>query len=1022
MNKRKFRAARIQTLLSILVALFWSTVLYSQETLNVTGRVLSAANEAPLPGVTISVIGTNTAAATNDAGRFTITATRGATLSFSSIGYMTAEVVVNNPDVTVRLTPMEKGLEEVVVVGYGTQTRRNITAAVSSIDVSQLKDFSSANATKLLQGTAPGVVAKQTTGAPGREFQVVIRGLGSLGASSSPLYVVDGFPIGTSIGQNLNPDDIASISILKDAVSTAIYGARGSNGVVLITTKQAQQGKTTLSATAKYGVQNLPKSRRTKVLNGEEFAQFKKEAFMDKIRYFEGREPDISEVPENYRYPEQTQYSTNWLNEILHDNAPFQEYNLTLSQGTGNTRSLISAGYIDQQGTIIESNYKNYTLRANMESKVKEFVTVGLNLSASHAELNWDDGTEGRSLVVGSTLLIDPREPVYKDDGSYNAFIGNHDGLLGFPNPVMVLKEQIRRKSIDDVLGNGFIEIAFLKNFTFKSAVNARLNFYNFKSYVPSTIGGFASPPPRDATASDVSNRTMNVSADQLLRYANHLGDHNLEVLLGYSAQEETFKTLSGSGSKFADDLTPFLSSAALKSSASGENGWSLLAYFTRVNYSYKGKYLFSGTFRREGSSRFGQNNKFGNFPALSAGWRISDEAFLANVNWLDDLKLRASWGKTGNNNIGNYSSLAFMNPNNYIIGGNFASGLVVGSFANSLLAWEKSTQGDIGIDVTAFRNKLNFSIDYYKKLTTDMLLPIELPAISGFSSVLDNVGEVQNQGVELALGYRGSINTVNLWGNFNISFNRNKVLSIRGENDAIWSGSLYSNYNVSKIGRPIGMIYGFRTLGIFQNQDEIDHSPTQEGAIPGSFKFWDADGSGKVEYGTTDMVEIGNPWPKYTWGFTLGANYKNFDLTILFTGAQGYDIFRQIESSTVNLDGVFNVLQEAKYRYRSEQNPGKGQWPTSNFWQWERESNSHYVHDASHAWMRDVTLGYNLTKGRKLPFAARIFISANNLFLFTNYPGNNPDIDLRGGVNPGNDDEAYPVPRTFSVGANITL
>ncbi|HEY6083576.1 MAG TPA: TonB-dependent receptor, partial [Chitinophagaceae bacterium] len=303
-----------------------------------------------------------------------------------------------------------------------------------------------------------------------------------------------------------------------------------------------------------------------------------------------------------------------------------------------------------------------------------------------------------------------------------------------------------------------------------------------------------------------------------------------------------------------------------------------------------------------------------------------------------------------------------------------------------------------------------------------DMLLSIQLPAISGFTSSLGNVGKVQNQGYEFAAGYKTKVSTVDLWGNFNISFNRNKVLAIRGQNDEIWSGSFYGDYNVSKVGRPIGMIYGFKTLGIFQNQKEIDASPAQAGAIPGVYKYYDANGDGQISYDTKDMVEIGNPWPKFTWGLTLGADYRNFDLSLILTGAQKYDVFRQIESSTMNMDGVFNVLNDSKYRWRSEQNPGNGRYATTNTWKWERESNSRYVYDASHAWVKNLSLGYTIPKA-KLHFSnIRIFLSADNLFLITRYPGNNPDINLRGGINPGLDDEAYPVARTFAIGANLTF
>lgn len=1006
-----------------ILSFFLVSFSFAQQKITVNGNVVTEKN-APLAGVSVNVKGTTTGTTTDAQGNFAIEVNRGATLVLSFVGYEQKQILVNNEkDVAnISMTSTASSLGEVVVVGYGTQSRRNVTGAISTVDVSKLKDISSANVTKLLVGQAPGVTVKQTTGSPGREFQVTIRGTGSLGAGSAPLYVVDGFPVGTSVGQNLDPNDIKSITILKDAVSTAIYGARGSNGVVLITTKNAREGEVTLTATADYGIQNIPDSRKTKVLNGVEFAQFKKDAFMDKIRYFNNREPSIDEVPLDYRYPEQTKYSTNWFDEILNQNAAYQNYNITLANGKGAIHSLVSAGFLNQEGPLINTGYKLYSVRANIGGQVNKFINMGLNLDGSYSTQKQANATEGRSQIVGASLIMDPREPVYNADGSYNNYIGGHDGVFGFYNPVQMLREAPRRYANTNVIANAFLEFTFLKYFKFKPTVNAGIYNGSYKQFVPSTISGVNAPAPRDASESDSYSGRINISTDQLLTFNKDFGDHHLDVLAGYTAQEETVKDLSGSGNQFPDDLVPFLNSAIIKSAGSDEYGWSMEAFFGRLNYSYKGRYLFSGTFRREGSSRFGSKNKWGNFPALSAGWRISDEPFMPKTSWLNDLKIRGSWGKTGNNNIGNYSSLSFMNSSNYVFNDNYVSGRVISSFANAELGWEKSTQTDIGIDLSAFKNRLTFSAEYYDRITSDMLLSIQLPAISGFTSTLGNVGKVQNRGLEFSAGYRTTINSFTIWGNGNISFNRNKVLAIRGVNDEIWNGSFYSDYNVSKVGRPIGMIYGFRMMGIFQNQAEIDKWPTQDGAIPGVYKYWDADGNGVISYDTKDMVEIGNPWPKYTWGLTAGADYKNFDLSVILTGAAHYDNFRNIEASTLNMDGVFNVLEVSKDRFRSETQPGNGWVATTNTWKWERESNSRYIYDATHTWVKNISLGYTLPKSALPVNNLRIYVSADNLFLITNYPGNNPDIDNNGGINPGFDDEAYPVGRTFSIGANLTF
>ncbi|MEO8415218.1 MAG: TonB-dependent receptor [Ginsengibacter sp.] len=1002
--------------------LFFSSFTFGQQKITINGTV-TGDNNVPMAGVSVNVRGTSMGTTTDPQGNFNLQVNKGEILVFSFVGYEGKEVKVNKAGSVenIQMVSTTAALGEVVVVGYGTQKKRNVTGSIATVDVSKLKDVPASNVSQFLDGQAAGVSVKQGTGSPGREFDVTVRGIGSLGAGSSPLYVIDGFPVGTSIGQNINPADIKSITVLKDAVSTAIYGARGSNGVILITTKEARSGEVSLTANADYGIQNIPDSRRTKVLNGVQFAQFKKDIFMDKIRYFDSREPTIDEVPLDYRYPEQTKYSTNWFNEILNNNASYQDYNVSLSNGKGPIKSLVSVGYLDQNGTLLNTNYKLYSVRANIGGQLNKFINMGINLNGSHSNQT-QANTEGRDNLVGSTLIMDPRDPVYNADGTYNAYIGGHDGVFGFPNPVQVLKESNSHYTGTNVLTNGFLEFSFLRNFKFKTAVNAGIYINSAKQFVPSTISGENAPAPRDAREGDSYSNTMNLSADQLLTYSKGFGYHQVDILAGYTAQEETTKYLEGTGNQYPDDLVPYLSSAAIKSSNSSEYGWSMSAFFGRVNYSYKGKYLFSGTYRREGSSRFGLQNKWGNFPALSLGWRISDEPFMAKYTWLNDLKLRGSWGVTGNNNIGNYSSLSFLNASNYILANNFVNGQVVSSFANTELGWEKSKQTDIGLDLSAFDSKLTFTAEYYDRITSDMLLSIQLPAISGFTSSLGNVGKVQNKGLEFAVGYKTKINQIGVWGNFNISFNRNKVLAIRGANDEIWQGSFYGDYNVSKVGRPIGMIYGYKVLGIFQNQAEIDKSPTQDGAIPGVYKYADGDGNGIISYDTKDMVEIGNPWPKGTWGFTLGGDYKNFDMSVLLTGKYGYDVDAQIEKSTENLDGVFNVLTESVNRWRSEQNPGAGKLTGTNTWKYQRESNSRYVYNGSHMWVKNVSIGYSIPKSVLHSSSVRVYISAQNLFLITNYPGNNPDVNTLDGTQPGYDDAAYPISRTFSVGANLTL
>lgn len=851
-------------------------------------------------------------------------------------------------------------------------------------------------------------------------MEVTIRGIGSLGAGSQPLYVVDGFPVGTSLGQNLNPADIESMTVLKDAASTAIYGARGSNGVILITTKSAKEGKVGLDFVVNHGVQNVPDSRRTRMMNGVEFARFKHESFVDRIRYFEQREPSLEEIPMEFRYPEQTTVSTDWFQEIMNQNARFQNYNATLTAGRGDIRSLVSVGYVNQEGAVINTGFERFNVRANVDGKINDFITMGWNIAASHSKENYA-GTDGRDALIGRALWADPRYPVYNEDGSFNTFIGGTHGVFGTANVVQELHEMERTLHTNNVLSNGFLEFTFLKDFKFRTSVNATLINSSQKEFRPSTLAGpgFNQPPPREATLFQRSFESLNIAADQLLSYNKYVGQHKFEGLLGFSAQEETVKHLQGNGNEFPNDQVRYLNSAVRQTSGSGEADWSLMAYFARANYSISDKYLFSASMRREGSSRFGANNKWGNFPAFSAGWRISEEAFMPETNWITDLKLRASYGITGNNAIGNYSSLSNMRLSNYVLGGNFVNGQVLANFANANLGWEQSEQTDIGLDLAMFDNRLILTAEYYNRLTNDMLLSVEMPVISGFTQSLDNVGKVRNRGLELALDYRTRISQLNIRTNFNLTINRNKVLEIRGENDEIWSGGFYSTYNVSKAGRPLAMLYGFKMMGIFNTEEEIEAWPTQDGAIPGTYKYFDANGDGEISYDQQDMIEIGNPHPDFIIGYTLGGDYRNFDFNLMFTGAFNYDVFRNIEATTMNMDGVFNILQSGANRWRSAENPGDGVGATTNTWKWQRESNSRYVYDATHVWLRNVTLGYTIPHNPVIP-NARLFASAENLFLMTSFPGSNPEVNRRGGINIGVDDEAYPMPRTFTLGATI--
>ncbi len=991
----------------------------------ITGKVTDETGAA-LPGATIVVKSTTNGTTTNVDGTFRIDAPADATLVVTFVGYEVQEIPVNNRSVIdVQLSEDATKLEELVVMGYGSKRKGDITSAVSVVDMKDMGDQPVANGTQFLRGKAAGVTVAQTDGTPGQEMSIMIRGVGSLGTNQAPLFVIDGFPVGNQMG-NINPDDIESITVLKDAASTAIYGARGSNGVVLVTTKRAKEGEVSVIAAINYGFQNIPESKRIKMMSGQQYAQWRKEQFIDKSILAGNGVPTIDQIPENYRFPEQTQYSTDWFDEITNDNAAFQNYNVTLSSGKGDVKTLVSAGYLSQEGAIIKTNFERYNLRANIDGKVNEFLSMGLNVVGSRSNERFI-GSTGRSAIIGKALWADPRYPVYNPDGSFLDYIGGDGGTFGSTNPVMQLHQEKNTEHINNLLSNAYVELSFLEDFKFRTSYNVSLTNGRVNRWRPSTLAGngFNQPPPRNATLSETYREVINWSADQLLSYSKKIDAHQFDIMLGYSAQEQTFRSLSGSGNTFPDDIVQFLNNAENVNVESDEESWSLLAYFVRANYSFKDKYLFSATFRREGSSRFGKNNLWGNFPAFSAGWRLSEESFLTDISWVSDLKLRASYGVTGNNNIGEYQNSSNLITDNYIIGGQLAPGQRLGGFVNANLGWEQSNQIDIGMDFSAFEGKLNLTVEWYNKITEDMLLSAPLPIITGFGSTLTNLGKVENKGVEVAVGYRTNVgNDLNVRADFNISFNRNKVLAINGENDEIINNSFYGQAYRSAVGRPIGMMWGYDMIGIFADQAEVDALPFQDGAIPGTFIYRDRNGDGEITYGNTspDMGEIGNPHPDFIAGLTLGADYKGFDLNILFTGAYDYDISRQIEKTTLNMDGVFNILAEAVNRWKSPEDQGNGWIPTSSTWKWQRETSSRYVSDGSHVWLRNITIGYTLPNNLPVMGGTRFYANADNLALWTNYPGSNVDVDRGEGRSLGTDDEAYPVPRIFTFGATINF
>ncbi|KQM75265.1 SusC/RagA family TonB-linked outer membrane protein [Pedobacter sp. Leaf216] len=1030
MKSRTLLKRATKILATLAVVLSFCLPSNAQTSVIITGKVIDSLTSEPMIGVSVVVAGSSTGTQTDMNGRFSITASKGSILLIRYIGYNDRRITIGEDNnLNIKISPASQGLKEVVVLAYGSQRKADITAAVSQVDLSKSEGVPASNVGRLLQGQAPGVVAKQTSGQPGQELQVEIRGNSSLGATSDPLYVVDGFPLGTGVGNNLNSADIESITILKDAASTSVYGSRGANGVVLITTKSGKREGFKLSLTTNNGIANIPDSRRVKVLNGPEFAQFQKDVFSDKIRYFQNREPLLSEIPADFRNPEQITTSTDWYKEILNQNAAFQDYNLSLTNGSEKSSSYISVGYLDQDGSLVNTGFSRVTARANLDGRPNKFLNFGLHLAGAYSWAKNSDaiaGGFGNNIVV-QALAMDPRVPVYNADGSYNNYIGGHDNIFGFPNPVQRLNEEQHRQYKSNVTANAYLEVKPIKNVSFRTNINGVFDNMRNHDFSPSTIAGFNSPPPRQASGGEYFANNLNYGMDNLLTYSPKFKDHNLDITIGHIFQKNTVNTANATGSLYPDNLVEYVSAASQRDGSSGMAAFSIQSILSRLNYSYKGKYLLTAAFNREASSRFGKDNRWGNFPSASVGWRVSQESFFPKMDWLQDLKLRGSYGITGNNNIGNYTSQANINSSNYVLGNTVVPGATVGSFPNANLGWEQSRQLDIGVDISMFKGKLTFMAEYYRKLTTDMLLNVEVPAVAGFGNIITNIGKLQNKGFEFATTYRDKFGDFTLNTGFNISFNRNKVLEIDGDRDALLTGAFYDGYNISKIGQPLGLFYGFQVLGIYQNQAQINSTPHNANHIPGTYQYLDGNGDGVISYDTQDMVVIGNPNPKFTWGWNFNVGYKRFDLSVLTNGSYGGQIYRAVEMNLANIDGVFNVLSDVKDRWRSEGNPGSGKWPGSNTYYFTRESNSKYVYSGNYMWIKNITLGYTIPR-IKNTFDAKVFFSVDNAFLITKYPGNNPEVNSARAnngndvISPGRDGESYPVPRTISIGTRINF
>lgn len=994
----------------------------------VTGIVTDHRGE-PIIGANIVEKGTTNGVVTDIDGNFSISVPGNATLRISYIGYIGQELsILNQSNISVILKEDLQRLEEVVVVAYGTQIKRNVTGAMETLDFEELSDMPVAQFAQKMQGQIAGVQVNQTTGVPGQGMNIRVRGSASISTNSSPLYVVDGFPIVGDIN-NINPNEIETMTVLKDAAATSLYGSRAAFGVVLITTKAAKGGKTRVNANAYMGIQQVPQKGRTEMMDGTEWAQFKKEYYEDLGR----------EVPEAFRNPEQYGKGYDWYDAMLRT-AMISDYSITITSGNDKLNTSVILGYFRQEGVVHNSDYNRLSIRSNTTYNITKNLKAAFNVAPSFSYEN-SPSSDGAFFSGGGFLanaeLTPPILPYQNEDGSYPVSITT-PGITSFetPNWVRSIQDITNKRKVNRLLTNAQLEYEPIRNLTLKTSINVDLGQTFHHVFQPSTAGrAFAAAPSAImANLTEANNRYYSWLSENTVFYSKEINDHYFDILGGYTAQKFRSDYQSMSGSNYPDDRIQTINAALVKNNPTMDvQQWSMISYLARLNYSYKGKYLLGASIRRDGSSRFGANNKWGNFPAASAGWIVSDEGFMDDLRWMSFLKLRGSYGMIGNNNIGNYTHYNTVSSSaNVVFGNTAASGVAVTNLGNDDLGWEKTSQLDLGVDVGFLNNRISFTYDYYNKVTTDLLYSLSVPRESGFSNLMGNVGEVKFWGHEFSLNSRNLVGDFKWTTNFNIAFSDNKVLALSGLSDELFAYSGFVS-TISRVGGRIGQFYGLIQDGVYVDQADYDNSPKAVDSQVGTIKFRDVNGDKEITFGDVDgdKTEIGNPFPKFTFGMTNTFSYKNFDLSIVAAGSYGNKIATPSEQGTANLDGPFNVMKEVKDRWRSPENPGAGLYgKTTSATSRERDVfHSRFIKDGSHITIKNITLGYTLPSNLiKHISDLRVYASVQQPFVFTKYKYANPEVGVGfSGETPssllqGIDYSTYPVPRTFTIGLNITF
>lgn len=977
----------------------------------VSGKVTSASDGTPLAGVSVAVVGTTNATQTDELGNYSILAGSENTLNFSILGYTSQRIKINGQSsVNALLVADETTLDEVVVVGYGTQLRKNLTTSISTVGANDLKDLPVANVQQALQGKAAGVQITSGGGRPGAPIGVQIRGRASINAGNDPLYVIDGVimpsnnastpnSVGAGISPiaNLNPEDIVSVEVLKDAAAASIYGSRGSNGVVIITTKGGSKfGNSIIGASAYTGFQSLTKKKD--LLNASEYRTLYNEAAVNAGLSKVFSDAEVAS-PEN---------NVNWLDEILNDNSRINSLQLSVTSG-GNekTQFYTSFNYLDQDGLLLKGGFKRYALRGNITHKINDFITLGSNTALSRSQRNETPVDNSIYSPFPRALVARPDQPIYNNDGSF--------ATNSYNNPVHMFQSE-NYVNLSNAFNSSYLEFQILPELKFKTAVGVDFTYLDQRLYDPIlSLSGAGS----NGSGSSGYVQTRNLLATQTLSYdKTFFSDRlNLNAIAVYEYQNNQRENNRVDGTNFPSDLTPYLTSAAsITGGTSNFTEYAMASALARVNLAWESKYLFSASIRRDGSSKFPEAGRFGYFPSVSAGWVISEEDFLKSVESISLLKLRASYGSTGNQEgIGNFAYRR-------TIGGGYnyldLPGFALNAIGSPNLKWESTDQFDIGVDLGLFNNRLEISADYFNKKTRDLLLNRPIPTTTGFNSILENIGNMKGSGFDFQVTSRNFQKENFTWSTtLNLSTYQNEITKLYND-QPIDQGFVVRQ----AVGQPLGSFFLIKATGV--------------DPLTGDMTYEDIDGSGTIT--SADRQFLGNPLPKFHGGFTNNLTYKNFDLSVFFQYSYGNDLYNLgaegtggygsmggVVTATAPATNMFKEYYDERWtpentnaKYPRAVGGAKGSYNT--------QRSSRFLEDGSYLRLKTLTLGYNLPKSfiQKAKFSnVRIYASAYNLLTFTKYTGFDPEVSSELSVSSlGVDQSSIPQMKTFMLGINLGL